>query len=295
MGNGVIHGPRLTALRTSVACGHGCKRRRADGVPPDVIRLSQASRSCGKLNSRSFVSRVSAPSSALRSGLVMPFSSATFSMSSVRREKRFRMSAGIPCDLEIVALAFDSESQVLKLVRQPHAKRRLEVGGVPLQFAELACFPAVLLVVPRRIEHEDVGMQLRVGNAVHRPGGRVDELRPDHIARDAVAVLLARADPGLHLAFHLAHRLIDRRAEGFEDLRVARAPIKQRDALGDREGEVVTDGTLSPRADRQLLAGQRMKVIAEAIERFLIDCPRQPQAGSAPLPPQEPTSSWPSE
>ena len=44
----------------------------------------------GQLRAEPFFSRLSAPSSALRSGLMMPFSFATFSMSAVRREKRLR-------------------------------------------------------------------------------------------------------------------------------------------------------------------------------------------------------------
>ena len=106
----------------------------------------------------------------------------------------------------------------------------------------------------------------------------MDELPPDHVAGDAVAVLAAGADPCLHLAFHLAHGLIDRRAEGVEDVMVARSPIKQRNALGHREGEVITNAAFSPRADRQLLAGFRVKVIAKALEGVLIDRPREPQA-----------------
>ena len=116
----------------------------------------------------------------------MPFSSATFSIRAVRREKRFSTSGGYPRDLEIVALALDPEAQVLKLVRQPHAKCRLEVRGIPLEFAELARFPAMFFLVPGRVEHEDMGVQLRIGQAIDGPGRGVDEFRPDHVAGDAV-------------------------------------------------------------------------------------------------------------
>ena len=156
----------------------------------------------------------------------MPFSSATFSMSSVRREKRPRMSGGNPRDLEIVAFAINSESEVLKPVGKPHAKRRLEVWGIPLEFAKLARFPAMLLLVPRRVEDEDMGVKLGIGQPVHRPRCRVDELRPDHVAAGAVDILAASTDARLHLRFHLAHGLIHRRPESTEDLLVARSSRK---------------------------------------------------------------------
>ena len=101
----------------------------------------------------------------------MPFSSATFSISAVRREKRFSTSAGMPADLEIVALALDAEAQILELVRQPHPERRLEVRGIPLQFAELAGLPAMFLLVPGRVEDEDMGMQV-AGRAGRPPAAR---------------------------------------------------------------------------------------------------------------------------
>ncbi len=76
----------------------------------------------------------------------MPFSLATFSIWAVRREKRFRTSGRYPRDLEIVAFALNAEAQILEPVRQPHAKRRLEIRGVSLKFAELARFPAILKI-----------------------------------------------------------------------------------------------------------------------------------------------------
>ncbi len=99
----------------------------------------------------------------------MPFSSATFSITAVRRENRLSTIRRNPRDLEIIPLPLDAEAQVLKLVRQPHAERRLEVRGVALEFAELARFPALFFLVPGRVEHKDMGMKLRIGNAVHRP------------------------------------------------------------------------------------------------------------------------------
>ena len=96
---------------------------------------------------------------------------------------------------------------------------------------------------------------------------------------DAVSILAASADAGLHLRFHLAHRLIHRRPESIEDVLVAAHRVEQRNALGHGEGEIIADRAFGPRPDRQLLAGSRVKVIAEPIEGVLIDRPGEPQAG----------------
>ena len=79
----------------------------------------------------------------------MPRSSATFSIRAVRREKRFEHIRRYPGNLEIVPLALNAEAEVLEPVRQPDPECRLEVRGIPFQFAELAGFPAAVPPRPR--------------------------------------------------------------------------------------------------------------------------------------------------
>src|SRR5438270_12907864 len=59
---------------------------------------------------------------------------------------------------------------------------------------------------------------------------------------------------------------------------VARTPVKERYALGNRESEVVTNAAFSTHAYSQLVPGSRVNVIAKALEGLLIERPREPQA-----------------
>ena len=136
-----------------------------------------------------------------------------------------------PRNLEIVPFPLNAEAQVLKPVRQPHAECRLEVRGIPFEFAELAGFPAAFFLVPGRIERKDMGVQLRVGEAVHRPGSGMDEFRPDHVAGGAVGVLAASCGRGFSSPLRFAHRLIDRAAERIQDALVAAHGVEQRNRL----------------------------------------------------------------
>ena len=126
-----------------------------------------------------------------------------------------------------------------------------------------------------------MGVQLRVGEAVHRPGRGVDELRPDHVARGAVFVLAAHADAGFHLRFDLAHRLIDRAAEGIHDALVAAHGVEQRDRLRHREREIVTHRPLGSRSHRQRLPGPWVEVVAQPLKGEFVHRPFQPEPGRA--------------
>ncbi len=120
----------------------------AEGIPGDRFRFFL---SCFR------------PSSALRSGSSIPFSSAIFSIRAVRRENLARISGVRPAI---------SKSSCLRSTPKPRswsrfARRTGRPTGnrsVPLQIPELACLPAVFLLVEGRVEHEDVRMKLRIGH-----------------------------------------------------------------------------------------------------------------------------------
>ena len=209
----------------------------------------------------------------------MPRFSATFSIRAVRREKRFSTSAGIPAISKSSRFRSTPKPNSWSLSGQPNAKGRLEIRGVPLEFAELAGFPAPFLLVPGRVEHEDMGMQLRIGKAVNGPRRGVDEFRPDHVARGAVRVLAAFADAGFHLRFHFAHRLIDGRPERTQDVLVAAHGVEQRDRLRHREREIVTHRPLAAGSHRQRLSGCWVEVVAQPLEGEFVHRPFQAQAG----------------
>ena len=57
---------------------------------------------------------------------------------------------------EIVAGSLDGESEVLKLAGQPDAEGGLMVRGGGFDVLELAGLPTQLLIVPGRVEGEDV-------------------------------------------------------------------------------------------------------------------------------------------
>src|SRR5204863_8224340 len=67
-----------------------------------------------------------------------------------------------------------------------------------------------------------------------------------------------------------ANRLSDAVAEGVENLAVAGHGVEQRYRFGDREGEVIADRAVRPRAHRQLPAGPGIEVIAQAVEGELV-------------------------
>ena len=72
-------------------------------------------------------------------------------------------------NLEIVSLPRNAEAHILKLVGKAHAKRRLKIRSIPLQFAELPGLPPLFILIPSRVEHEDVRVELGIGQAVNRP------------------------------------------------------------------------------------------------------------------------------
>ena len=130
-----------------------------------------------------------------------------------------------------------------------------------------------------------MGVQMRIGHAVHRPRREMDELAPDHVARAAVLVLAAFADAGGHFCFHVVHRAVDRIAERIENPFVARHRIEQRDAFGHVEIEIVADRPIRSQAGRQLLAGLRIDVVAERIPVGLLHVALQSKpAGSLATP-----------
>ena len=107
----------------------------------------------------------------------------------------------------------------------------------------------------------------------------MDELRPDHVARGAVRVLAVFADARLHLRFHFAHRLIDRRPERTQDVLVAAHGVEQRDRLRHGEGEIVTHRPLAAGSHRQRLSGCGVEVVAQPLEGELVHRPFQPEPG----------------
>ena len=134
-------------------------------------------------------------------------------------------------DLEIIALALDGIAQVLQLTGQPHAHDALEIWRIAFEVAELPCLPPRFLIVIGGVEDEAVGVQLRIGHAIDRPGGGVNELGPGHIAGDAVGIFPAAPVAGFDFRFDVAHGFIDRLAEGPEQFRIGRLGIEQRQRL----------------------------------------------------------------
>ena len=191
-----------------------------------------------------------------------------------------------PGNLEIIAFTIDAKAEFLEPPGEANPKGRLEVRGVPFQFAELAGLPAALLVVPGRVEYKNMGVQLGVRQTINGPRRGMDEFGPDHVARRAVRVLQAPADAGLHLRFHVTHRLIDGCPECRQDVLVAAHGVKQRDRLRHREREVVTHCPLASRSHGQRLAGPWVTVVAQPIERGLIHRPFQPEPGRTLTAPQ---------
>ena len=76
-------------------------------------------------------------------------------------------------------------------------------------------------------------MQLRVGNALHRPAREMHELTVGQIAGRPLFVAAVLADAGLHFRFDVTHRLPHGIAESGEEFPVFGQGVKQRHALRD--------------------------------------------------------------
>ena len=126
-----------------------------------------------------------------------------------------------------------------------------------------------------------MGVQLRIGQAVHRPGSGVDEFRPGHVARGAILVHASHADARFHLRFHLAHRLIDRCPERIQNALVAAHGVQQRNRLRHREREIVTHGPLRARSHRQRHPGPWIEVVAQPLEGEFVHRPNESKPGRA--------------
>ena len=253
---------------------------------PADSRASHSWRSWSQVNSWLFFSRVVAPSSALRSGSVMPFSAAAFSICVVRREKRLSSAGEMPAISKSSRLRWMGRPKSCSLLARRTRKAAWKYGASRFELAELAGLPALLLAVVRRVERETVGVQVRVGHAVDGPRRGVDEFGPEHVAGGAVVILAVDTHPGLHLGLDVAHGLIDGGAEGGEDFRVVAEAVEQRHRLGHREGEVVADGAVGARAGRQRIVVVRLQVVAQPVEGVLVDHAGEAQA-ACPLPPPQ--------
>src|SRR5262245_39610923 len=85
------------------------------------------------------------------------------------------------------------------------------VGSIPLDLTELTGLPTRFLAVVGSIERKAVGMEMWIGHSPNRTGGKMNELRPHHVAGYAVFVFAGTAHTGSHIGLKLPHRL----AHGF--------------------------------------------------------------------------------
>ena len=108
-----------------------------------------------------------------------------------------------------------------------------------------------------------MGVELRIGNAVDRTTGRVDELRPHHVSGRAIHILVTATDTGQHFSFDGIHGLIDRLPKCVQDALIAAQGIEQRYTLRHAEGKVVPDCTIGSRQHRERLPGHGVEVIAK--------------------------------
>jgi hypothetical protein len=89
-----------------------------------------------------------------------------------------------------------------------------------------------------KVEGEAMGVQVRVGPAVLRPGREMHEFRPDHVAGFPVMVGALNTDARFHLALGFLHRFLHRVAEGVKDAVIAREFIEHRYRLGSAERKI---------------------------------------------------------
>lgn len=139
------------------------------------------------------------------------------------------------CDTAVTELITDAlicAGAVLSACEQPNTRRgpmlfvramaelcrkldQASEWGSPQQIdGKLQRFVGICPTIPelapgRRAESKHVGMQLRIGQAVHRPRCSMDEFRRHHVAGDAISILTPSADARLHLRLDLAHRFIN--------------------------------------------------------------------------------------
>ena len=165
-------------------------------------------------------------------------------------------------------------------VREPGMEHRLVVGAVGDDVAELHGLVPLLLPVPGGVDHECVGVQVRIGHAVDRPRRGVQELRPGDVAGGAVVVATIDADAGFYVAFDLAHGVADGIAERVANAGVVGERREDRDALRRVEREVRSRAAVLARACGETLSRQRVLVAHQGRERVPLNCPDQSQPRS---------------
>lgn len=80
-------------------------------------------------------------------------------------------------------------------------EHRFVVRRVRVNFPQLRRLPAALDGVVGDVENECVGVQVRVGDSIDRPRGRMDEYRVDKIPGVPCRIPAPRSDAGPGLGF----------------------------------------------------------------------------------------------
>ena len=111
-----------------------------------------------------------------------------------------------------------------------------------------------------------MGVQMRIDYARYRPGGEMDELTPNPLPGNSLAVPAtlphSHGDPG----FDFLHRLGNCPAEGGDDGGIAGQAVEQGNGLRDMEVEIVANSPALPRSGGKPLAGFGMSVVAKPLE-----------------------------
>src|SRR5262245_41997995 len=136
-------------------------------------------------------------------------------------------------------VAFDAVTDGSQLLGKTRMERGLKISFVPHKVLELPSFPAILYRVESSVKSDGVAVKVRIRNAVHGTGSAMDEFTPDHIAGLPILACAVFAHADAHGVLHLAHRFVNRLAEGVHDSLVPSQLVGERDRLGGVKSEIV--------------------------------------------------------
>jgi len=124
-------------------------------------------------------------------------------------------------------------------------KAGLVVGHVAFDVPKLGGLELLFTFVPSGIKHKTVRVQVRVGGkAFHGPGGLVDKVYPDQLARGPVIVGIVFANPRFTVGFNVQHGGLYTLLKGLEQVVVVGQSVQDRHRFGAVKINVVTRRSL---------------------------------------------------
>ena len=156
-------------------------------------------------------------------------------------------------------------------------ERCLKIWGIAFEVTELSRLECLLFHVPCGVEHKAMGVKQRIWFPIDGSCRFVNELCPHQIARRAISFDAMFTNPCFGFLLNFSHGLIDAVAESVENAFVFPERICERDSLGQVEVEIIAHSSIAVGAQRQLVSGSRVKIIAQPIKTqlFHIACEAQ--------------------